>query len=305
MIDVPRILCPVDFSDISRRALTYAAATARWYQAELTVLHVVPELVPADMLPPLVREHAGGHGVGDLDRRALLASAQQFVDRAVGSLPPPRVVVRDEPDTAQAILDEATAMGAALIVMGTHGRTGLDHLLVGSVAEQVLRHARVPVMVVPRQTRAAVAAGDVDFDSIVCAIDFGEASRRAARWGVSLAEEADGRLSLVHVITVPPEGQPHDPGMSDEQARAAAVADSLTRLRALVPPEVRPYLRPETLVEEGNPARVILDLAEDRLADIIVLGVQDRSALDRLLRGSVTHAILQEATVPVLSVPAA
>lgn len=305
MIDVPRILCPVDFSDVSRRALAYAAATARWYQSELTVLHVVPELVSADVLPPLAQAHVGGATVADLDRPALLASVEAFVDSTVRSIPPARVVLRDEPDAAQAILDEASAAAASLIVMGTHGRTGLDHLIVGSVAEQVLRHARVPVMVVPRQASHVTAAGDVDFDSIVCAIDFGEASRRAARWAVSLAEEADGRLSMVHVITVPPEGQPHEPGMSDEQAHAAVVADGLTRLRALVPPEVRPYLRPETVVEEGNPARVILDLADDRLADIIVLGVQERSAFDRLLRGSVTHAILHEATVPVLSVPAA
>lgn len=306
MIDVPRILCPVDFSDISRRALAYAASTARWYDAALTVLHVVPELVPVDVLPPLAVQDGGlAHGVVALDRPALQGAAEAFAAGATsGTGVTARVLVREEPDVAQAILDEVSESETSLVVMGTHGRGGLEHLLLGSVAEQVLRHAKVPVMIVPRQARAAVPAGAIDFDSIVCGVDFSEASRRAARWGVSLAEESDGRLALVHVLTTPPEAQLHDPGLSDPQAHAAAVATSLEELRSLVPPEVRPYLRPETLVEEGDAARTILGLAESHAADLIVLGVQNRGGLDRLLRGSVTHDILRGAQVPVLTVPA-
>ena len=144
------------------------------------------------------------------------------------------VVVEASSDAGGPILDLARTLPADLIVMGSHGRSGLQHFLLGSVAERVLRSAPCPVMVVPPHD--AVAPSAVSFKHIVCAIDFSASWLAGLTWALSLAEEADARLSLLHVIEVPPELRV--PAVSYDNLdglHAAVEADILTRLRSLVP----------------------------------------------------------------------
>lgn len=165
MIEITRILCPVDFSECSRRALQYAAATARWYGSRLTVLHVLRYLPPVDIIPLPAFESARRTWFEDADRTELTEAAQRFVQDAVGRSLQVDLVIEDAPQVHREIVDRASVLKADLVVMGSHGRSGFERLLLGSIAEKVLRTARPPVMVVPPHVDAAVPAGDVRFDN--------------------------------------------------------------------------------------------------------------------------------------------
>jgi nucleotide-binding universal stress UspA family protein len=203
------------------------------------------------------------------------------------------------------ILDQADALEADLLVMGSHGRSGFDRLLLGSITEKVMRKADCPVMVVPPHADHPVAAGDVGFDRILCAVDFSDCSLVALNYALSIAEEADARITVVNVLEKPPEldAHPMSEDFNVEAVRAAAEAERLRQLRALIPKKVLPYCTVETTVWEGRAWRGILALAAERKSDLIVMGVKGRGALDLTLFGSNTHDVIRGATCPVLTVP--
>jgi glycine betaine transporter len=156
-LTIARILVPVDFSAYSERALEYATALAARLGASLHLLHVVED--------PIATGAWGGEtailNVTEL-REELLADAERrlvsYCDAAKRALVPVEPAVRLGL-TAITIVDHATSLGADLIVMGTHGRTGMSHLLMGSVAESVLRHAPCPVLTVREGERREPANG--------------------------------------------------------------------------------------------------------------------------------------------------
>ena len=134
MIEMRRILCPIDFSEHSRRALDHAVAIARWYGAAVTVLHVFsPVTVAAVGAAPVVFEPMVLAPVG---RDRLLADTKAFAAAESAAGVAIEAVVR-EGSTAAEILTQAASMRADLLVIGTHGRSGLERLFVGSVAETV------------------------------------------------------------------------------------------------------------------------------------------------------------------------
>lgn len=147
-----RILVPVDGSPLSALALPVAAEMARCHHSTLTALYIVP--------PPPVLYGEAAYAVGDPDDRARAkAEGQRLLEDARVALGSPNIrllcVEGGDPRTAQAIADVAEQERATLVVMGTHGRTGLDHFFLGSVAEGVMRRVSVPVLLV----RAPATAG--------------------------------------------------------------------------------------------------------------------------------------------------
>jgi nucleotide-binding universal stress UspA family protein len=120
-----------------------------------------------------------------------------------------------------------------------------------------------------------------------------------------VAEEADARLAILHVIELPPELREH-PSNADfdvDAVRAAAEASGLRRLRELIPTEAQTFCTTETEVREGAAYREILKVAAERSADLIVMGVQGRGAIDLMVFGSNTARVVRAATCPVLIVP--
>jgi nucleotide-binding universal stress UspA family protein len=298
VIQIHRILCPIDFSEISRRALHHAMAVARWYEASVTVLHVftnVPNL------------EVRGVPLADPNRELLTSNMQAFA----GATPPD---VRVDfaaccaADVRREILAQAQALPADLIVIGSHGRSGVDRLLLGSVTESVVRKSPCPIMVVPPYAPDADGPGLAHGmrPRILCAIDFSDASLGALEYATSLAEEADAELTLFHSIEVPPELCEPIPVPADfniDHCRAAAEAACLQRLGALVPPSVRSYCQVKTAVCEGAAYRQLLRLSAEQPTDLIVMGVRGRGAVDLLLFGSNTARVIRAATCPVLIVP--
>lgn len=302
MINIARILCPIDFSESSSLALRHAIATAKWYGSRVTVLHVVSYAPAVDVMPLL--EIEGRRWFNEEDRERIAAAARRLAHEAVGGAVDADVVVVDSTTVDREILNQAAALKSDLIVMGTHGRSGFDRLLLGSVAEKVLRTATCPVMIVPPHTEHPVAAGDVDFDRILCAVDFSDGSLAALGHALSMAEEADAKVTVLNVIERPPEldALPVSAAFNVDEVRAAAEAERLRRLRALIPASVTPYCTVETAVWEGSAWRGILHVAAERRSDLIVMGVHGRGAFDLALFGSNTHHVVRAATCPVLTV---
>jgi len=294
MIRITRVLCPVDFSDISQHALDRAAAIAHWYQAQLTLLHVFVTRPTTEALP-LVLE--------DPDREWLNKSIREMAVRV-----PPDVCVDVRVEQGEhvhnEILGQLAATGADLLVLGTHGRSGFQRWFLGSVTEKVIRKATCPTLVVPPRALDIPPGAPVQFKRILCAIDFSESSLSALAYALHLAEEADAHLTLLHVIEMPPELR-ENPMASDfdiDRIHAAAQAEALTRLRDLIPDHARTYATVETAVVEGGAYRRVLQRSAEEQADLIVMGVHGRSPIDLLVFGSTTYHVIRAAACPVLIV---
>ena len=301
MTKIRHILCPVDLSDPSLRALQHASALAGWYESSLTALYVdttLPIEGASDFedfaIAPSAVVEAGRSTTAARDLRTFVGRASCHT--AVNA------VVEESSSIDAAILERAQTLPADLIVMGSHGRSGVGRLLIGSVTEHVLRTAPCPVMVVPPHD--AVATSVVAFTHIVCAIDFSESSLAGLTWALSLAEEADAHLSLVNVIEVPPELRVSAIATGDnlDELRAAFDADTLARLRSLVPAHAAEFCSVETATAAGAAGHAILKYAQERNADLIVMGAQGHGPLERWIFGSKTRDVVSRATCPVLTV---
>jgi len=299
MVEIRRILCPVDFSDFSRRALDHAIAVARWYGSTVTVLHVFsPMPVPAFGPGP-----AGFEPIvlTDVDREQLLVHTKEFAATEGAPGITSDTVLR-EGNTAAEILAQATDMAADLLVIGTHGRSGFERLVLGSVAEKVLRKARCPVLTVPRRLPDAVPAGPL-FKRIVCAVDFSDCSMQALNYALSMAQEAGGCLTVLHVLA--PELV--DPvGVGEEHVSLAALLlqreeKARQLLERAVPQTARADCKVESILLHGKPWREILQVATDGRAELIVIGVQGRGAADLLFFGSTAQQVVRQAVCPVLT----
>jgi nucleotide-binding universal stress UspA family protein len=303
MIEIRRILCPIDFSDFSRRAFDHAVAIARWYESTITLLHVSAG-VPAAAYAAGTMLPAGF--LTSADRDELLMAMQCFAGVDGPSSVPFEYTVAEGNPAAQ-ILTTAAATRSDLLVLGTHGRSGFERLVLGSVTEKVLRKARCPVLSVPPRVVDAGSAPRVEFGHVVCAIDFSESSMRGLDYAISLAQEADARLTVVHVLELPskPPADVHenvlDTPLTLSQYVAAAEQDRRERLRDAVPDSVREYCTVETVLATGKPYREILRLAADQQADLIVAGIHGRGAADLFFFGSTTQHVVREASCPVLT----
>lgn len=302
---VARILCPVDFSEFSRHAFDHAAQLAMWYGASLTVQHVVRLRPAADAPAATLGMDVVTVGLLPEERAGLLDALRGFTGQMPSGVPL-ELRVDEAAALHRGVLDLAGEMSADLIVLGSHGRSGFERILLGSVAERVVRAARCPVLVVPRRAADTAPDGPVRFRTILCAVDFSEGSLRALEHAMTLAEESDAVLRVVHVIERPPELDevPRTADFDVDRVRAEAEAEALRRLRALVPEAVKAYCTVETRVLEGAAHHEILRDADAAHADLVVMGVQGRGALDVLVFGSNTARVTRGASCPVLVVPA-
>ena len=305
MISIKHVLCPVDFSECSRHAFGRAVAVARGYGADLTVLHVlpVPSAVPALPYGP---EGPGPFGFEPVDRVRALAELSQFLGAEHSAGVRVHYEAAESPAVHKEILQQASRISADLVVMGTHGRSGFDHLLLGSVAERTLRTSRVPVLVVPPHTRDVVPPPTEPFRSVLCAVDFSQDSARALEHAESLARHGAGRLALLHVVEPMPVaydpmgGPPFDIAGYEFRLEESGRA----QLQKLAPDRLTAGCEVETVLARGKAYKEILRVAAERQADVIVVGVHGRNALDRLVFGSTTEHIIRRARCAVLAVPA-
>lgn len=299
MVEFRNVLCPIDLSDASSRPLAYAAAFARWYEARLTVLHVVPTFDPMQ-----VRSGALGDPVrilSPMTRDEILGELRRAVDAAgAGTLD--IALATDAGGAAETIVDHAVRMSADLLVMGTHGRGGFERLLLGSVTEKVLHTAPCPILTVPPHALPTMPE-ELVFRRILCPMDFSPSALQAFGFAVDLARQANGSVTVLHVIEWLAEEEPRAHAhFNVSEYRQHLVADAHARLQALLADEPRTWCETEELVVIGRAHREVLAIAAARQTDLIVMGAQGRGSVGLALFGSTTQHVVRAATCPVMTV---
>lgn len=283
------VVAAVDFSDGSARALVHAAALARRAGAALHLFH-------ADLL---FRSSGDGSPPEGAPSATLRLRVERFAAEALGLSDPLAgleavVAVARDVTAPAAVLRYAEEVGADLVVVGTHGRSGVARLLLGSVAEAVVAAAPCPVLAVPERADA----GRGPEAPVLVAVDFSERSRVALAAGRALADLTGAPLEAVHVVHDAgpyPGFGPQIPSLVDvdpEQGRA--VRERLARFAEGAEPAA-------LHVALGTPARLVAAAAVGRGAAVLVLGTHGRTGVARALVGSVAAATLRRSPCPVLT----
>ncbi len=280
------ILIATDFSEVSQHALLHALAMAKRYDAKLTVMHVAP----MDTQTPLPMEPIPVEMDWQKKRAAEnMARLEGF--EALHMFPHDRVLRQGSPwPEIAAVLEEREI---DLIVLGTHGRGLLGQIFLGSVAEQVLRHAPCPVLTVGPD----VLTGLLDRENlahVLFATDFSEGSLQAFPYAVSLAEESDAELTLLHVMG-------HSQPLPLEYSREL-LADYRQRLWEMVPTDANLWCKPQVVVTIGDTSDEVIRVAQEKKADLIVMGVHQGGTAASHLPWSVIHSVVRHARCPVLTV---
>jgi nucleotide-binding universal stress UspA family protein len=293
------ILLATDFSEVSRKAVPYAAAIASRYGSKIYLVHVIPPK-PRTPIPiePLPAELDFGRLDAERDMKAFLRGD------SLGDIP--HEVLLEQGAIWDVLSESITRDEIDLLVLGTHGRGGLKKVILGSVAEELFRLASCPVLTVGPAVPAE-PAGAKDFCRILFATDFGPASLNALPYAISLATESKARLILLHVVMPVPVvdvGPYWYPGTDLVEQQKTARARYIERLKKLIPPEVNLPSDPEFLVDFDFAPDAIVKIAADSQADLIVMGV-NQSAWARAsahLPWATAHEVVCHAKCPVLTV---
>jgi nucleotide-binding universal stress UspA family protein len=288
-IEIKHILVPTDFSDYSRSALKQAVAIARLHGSDLVVLHVIPPEPPMNYtLEPEPWRYGPETRFGQTEMTAAereIASDVQYDFRA-------------ETGSIQSVLSRIiNEREISLIILGTHGRTGIRKLILGSVAEQVFRFADCPVMTIGPEVEPKLLRHGC-FESILLATDFSAGSKHALPYALGFAEESHARLTLVHVLD---EGSVAAIYLHQQLAKTARA-----QLQAMLPVKINLKQPPDVEVVSGYPVEEILRIARKNQADLIVLGVHKASRLgahtSAHLPWTIAHTVVCHAKCPVLTV---
>jgi nucleotide-binding universal stress UspA family protein len=287
-IELKNVLFLTDFSEPSCDALPFATAVARGYGSKVHAVHV---LLPStynymalEMASTLLdsQEEMAKMEMERVDAQLTGLSRDSFIERASNLWDAVSRIVKDR--------------NIDLIVLGTHGRTGFKRALLGSSAEEVFRRSHIPVLMNGPASRIGAHSGG-RFRCILFATDFNAVSTLAAPYAVSLAQENQAQLVLLHSLPQPKPGKSVKPDLS--------VAEAIHRLEALVPEEAELWCRPRPLVEHGEPAAQILTVAKQCAADLIVLGVRGVDAMAGVatrVQRDTAYEVIAHAPCPVLTV---
>ena len=290
---IKKILCAIDRSPSSLQAFGYALALARWQSARLNLLEVIEEAPP-----PGVSRALTSDGLPNETRRALERDLRRVLTARRASDVKVEISLRNG-NVVQEILAQAKTRRPDLVVIGSHGRGGIQRLVLGSVAEKVLRLATCPVLTVRRGVRL-VRRSRSPFATILCPTDFSAAANKAVAYAKRLAQEADAKLILMTAVEWPFGDEVTSGAVAELQKSIASNAsDALTRL---LPRPASNGPRAQAIVAVGKASAAIVKVARARSVDLIVMGVSGRGALDVAILGSTTHHVIREGAWPVLTV---
>ncbi len=298
MLALQRILYTTDFSPSADRALDYAYELARRSGAQLHLFHAVSLPEP----DPRARESAfpGAPELrryrGEVARAALEdllvdhATEELDVRREMGEGYTPRVI----------ILDYAREIDADLIVQGSQGRTGMERLRLGSVAEQVVRHAPCPVLTVRGGEGDEAGAGAVPRGEILVPVDFSPHTRPALVLAQALAELYAVPLHLFHAVEIPSQPTFYPP-ISDWSQEERLLEMARRELAELAARHAAAGIEMETSVAIGRASLETVRTAEQRGSGLVVMSTHGDRNLKRFLLGSTAERVIRTAPCPVLT----
>jgi nucleotide-binding universal stress UspA family protein len=284
---INRVVIPLDRSTLSESAIPFGLLLARTLDCSIDYVHVV-----------------------DKDSVSKVASAEEYLARIVERFPSPaghRSLVCSG-DPAEAILGVA-GESEAMVVMATHGYTGLRRMILGSVADALIQHTRVPVALV-RGDRKFRLPEDT-FHRLLVPLDGSERSSHALQLAFAIARPSGAQLDLLHVIvpvSVGEYGAGIDPGYVPPEVYASMMTDMETLARDDLASAANACIEAGIAADAhspiGTPADSIFHLAEDAHADAIVMSTHGRGGASRVLMGSVATAIIHRSHIPVIVLPA-
>jgi len=294
MLQLDTILFPTDFSSVAEGAFAHAAHLALRTGATIHVFNAVPPDETGSPMDFLPMEPADGTRVVEAEpQRVEVKTATQ--ERGTVSVV---YVQTDNSSPVEAINDHAQEHDVDLVVMGTHGRSGMNRLLTGSVAEEVVRRAPCPVFTVLSQTEEGTPP---TIDRVLAPVDLSEQSSLVANHAAALAEVYSAPLDLLHVVEEAAYPtvygvDPLTPSLPDVQDRARKA------LEALIDRTDTPSESVQAHVLAGYAARDIVAFAEEHAADLIVMATHGRTGFERFLIGSVAEKVVRRASCPVFTV---
>jgi len=295
---VRTVLVATDFSPTAGAALAWAGELARAHGARAVVVHALSPPIPPAASPDFVTLPPDFH---EQYRTAAKKRLQSEVER----MTPLGIEATSDLDIGPAaplVLELAEKHAADVIVIGTRGLTGFKHLLLGSTAERVVQHSKVPVLTVhpedaDRERRVRTIVVPTDFSE-----DAGIAVRAAHRL---LAPDDEGaRLVLVHAYHLPVEFTALGAVPVAPRLFADAAEQARRKLEEAAAPLRQLGLQVETVAQEGYPPLVIEDVARSHDADLVAMGTHGRTGLRHLLMGSTAERVVQHAPCPVLTIRA-
>lgn len=299
------VLIPTDFSACADHALSHAVEVADRFGARLHILHVVNELDP------------DWYGITDAQERAVKLRDQIKAEarKRLEDLAPTKdhhdfettVSLQLSFDVADSINEYVGEREIDLVVMGTHGRQGIDRLMLGNVANKIIRHAPCPVMTVREEVPWMDEEEDVVFEDILAPIDFSDHSRKALRVSKVFANQYAARLHLLFVAekrTVPTFSDTGIPGVGVVEMDPQIVANAKEGLKQLNENVGGPEVTSANYhVREGDVSKDVVDFAETHGVSLIVMATRGLTGVSRFLLGSNTERIVRVAPCPVLTIP--
>jgi len=295
MLTIQKILFPTDFSNASTAALGHAVMLAENFSAELTLFHVAVDERHMQQAHFPELEKAGDE---------LEEMIEEQLAEITGAARPRRLavkrVVRQNPEPVEEIAKYSAGENFDLLVMGTHGRTGMAHLLMGSIAESLVRVAPCPVLTVREHMEKEEVA---PYLNILVPVDFSPHAEKALKYGIALAMNFEASLSVLHVLDVPvqPAHYHLDENllMRMQPDIEAMTLEALQKMMKELAPKELEY-SPACVV--GRAYAEIVNYATKQDGDLIVLGTHGLSALEKFLLGSTAAKVVRHAPCPVLTV---
>ena len=291
------ILLPTDFSPCADAALHQAVTIAERSQGTVTMLHVVTvhEGDPAKINSLFAKS--------SLTYDTVMTSAEEMLNTKEGMIETPvlieKILLRGISPTSE-IIRYAAENNSDLIVMGTHGRTGIRRLVMGSVAEKIIRLSNCPVMTV-RCGPDGKPQGYPNYRSILLPVDFSDASTTALWTTSELAKSYGAKLTILHV-TEPVElpGYVNQESIDEDYITNSQVEAAETALSEFLSKAPLEGIEVYTRVVHGRPGQKIVDFAHEEEIDLIVIPSQGKSGFERLLMGSNVNKVVHRANCPVL-----
>jgi nucleotide-binding universal stress UspA family protein len=281
-----------DFSEASKKAVTYGLTLADQFDARVILAHIVPEssthmyAFPTDTFR--IEEE-------QVEKAKL--EIQNLVPTKYRERHPVLTIVRTGTIDTE-LLEVVREETVDLVVMGTHGRRNFGRWFLGSVTERMLRQVPVPLLTVSHVDMNKHAIGLVSLKRILYATDLCESSPAGVKYAAEVARRARAQLTMVHSLYYPDAKLWAPRGIPDfEDERLRLTEEMRKKVTAL---EELPV---EMLVVEGKPFETILAIAEERGVDLIVLNLQSKSRLERAFIGSTAERVVRLSPIPVLSIP--
>lgn len=281
-ISFKNILFLTDLTPASEAAFSYAVALARHFDARLYPAHVVFPFIPSEIEAP---------EVPNLLEIKETETRQQLVEKARNTGVAYTALVSQEAieDIVPRWVNEH---GIDLIVIGTHGRKGVERFLLGSTAEEIFRTATCPVLTLGPNVKLH-PRGELEIKKVLAAVSLTKESEPAVTYAISFAQERKAEITLLHVL-------PNDIESDPEPTAVAGFARE--KLKKLVPPEAALVTKPEFVVVDGDPAKKILEQAQTDDPELIVLGLSKQQKLATHFRRGIAYKVVSGAPCAVLTV---